>query len=73
MPCVLAAAGTDEKPITLCGPRKAVITGEGNLEKKPYILHVKQSSYIRLLGFTLVNGFKGTRMPQTLLQAHHFC
>lgn len=55
----MPSAGLPGLPITVCGSRDAVITGAGNRALRPYIFHVKESSFIRLIGVTLTNGFKG--------------
>jgi parallel beta helix pectate lyase-like protein len=49
------AQGTPDRPITLCGSRNAVITGDG----AGYPLHLDSASYWRVAGFTIRGGQKG--------------
>ncbi|MCL9664539.1 right-handed parallel beta-helix repeat-containing protein [Curtobacterium albidum] len=52
-----SAAGTADDPVTLCGPRDAVLDG-GDTEGG-YVLHLDRASYWSLEGFTVRNGQKG--------------
>ncbi|MDB6426806.1 right-handed parallel beta-helix repeat-containing protein [Curtobacterium sp. 20TX0008] len=52
-----SAAGSSDAPVTLCGPRDAVLDG-GDVEGG-YVLHLDGASYWRLEGFTVRNGQKG--------------
>lgn len=53
----LPHAGTAASPITLCGPRTAVVTAAGT--KGEYVAHIQSSSYLTLSGFTMTQGLKG--------------
>lgn len=52
-----ARSGTASAPITLCGPRDAVLDGGGI--DAGYILHLNHASWWRVEGFTVQNGQKG--------------
>lgn len=54
---VLTVSGTAEKPITLTGPRDAVLDGENY--KSGYVLHLNGVSHWRIRGITVTNGQKG--------------
>jgi hypothetical protein len=49
------AKGTAERPITLCGPRDAVVDGVG----VTYAVHLDGAAWWRLTGFTVHGGQKG--------------
>lgn len=51
------ASGTAAAPITLCGPRGAVL--EGDSIKSGYTFHLDHASYWRVEGFTVEGGQKG--------------
>jgi parallel beta-helix repeat protein len=53
---VAARSGSADAPITLCGPRSAVLDG-GSL-KTGYVFHLKADHWV-LAGFALRNGLKG--------------
>jgi hypothetical protein len=50
-------SGTPRAPITLCGPRSAVLDG-GDLGRG-YVLHLASVSWMRIIGFSVRNGQKG--------------
>jgi hypothetical protein len=50
-------SGTSTAPITLCGPRDAVI--DGGSTKAGYAVHLAGVSWWRLIGFTVQGGQKG--------------
>jgi hypothetical protein len=52
-----AASGTMSAPITLCGPRSAVLKGESITSG--YTLYLDHASYWRVAGFTVKGGQKG--------------
>jgi Periplasmic copper-binding protein (NosD) len=52
----LATAGTADAPITVCGPRDAVLDGGTD---DGYTLHLDHASYVRVAGFTVRGGQKG--------------
>jgi hypothetical protein len=54
---VAAVSGTAEAPITVCGPREAVLDG-GDM-KSGYGFHVNGVSWWKLIGFTVQNSQKG--------------
>ncbi|CAN5617139.1 hypothetical protein BH10ACT3_BH10ACT3_16600 [soil metagenome] len=54
---VATTIASDDDPIFLCGPRDAVIDGEGI--KGGYALHLDGASGWRLVGFTIRNAQKG--------------
>jgi hypothetical protein len=51
------ASGTSAAPITLCGPRSAVLQGDSI--KSGYTFHLDHTSYWRVEGFTVQGGQKG--------------
>jgi len=51
------ASGRPAAPITLCGPRNAVL--EGPSVQRGYVLHLDGASWWRVLGFTVDGGQKG--------------
>jgi hypothetical protein len=51
--------GTKERPITLCGPRSAVLDGSS---ARNYVMRIYKSSYINIAGITVQNGLKGIIM-----------
>ena len=59
----LTAAGTAAQPVFLCGGRGAVLDG-GNSDKG-YALHVTDSAYVRLVGFTTQDAQKGVVLDNT--------
>ncbi len=54
---VASSSGTQQAPITLCGPRGAILEGESI--KHGYTLHLNRASWWRLEGFTVEGGQKG--------------
>jgi pectate lyase len=50
-------SGTAATPITLCGPRSAVLQGDSI--KSGYTFHLDHASYWRVEGFTVQGGQKG--------------
>ena len=50
-------SGTSAAPITLCGPRSAVLQGDSI--KSGYTFHLDHASYWRVEGFTVQGGQKG--------------
>jgi hypothetical protein len=54
---VTSVSGTPVAPISLCGPREAVIDGSG--KQSGYVLHLNGASWWKLAGFTVQNGQKG--------------
>jgi hypothetical protein len=50
-------SGTAAAPITLCGPRSAVLQGDGI--ESGYTFHLDHASYWRVEGFTVQGGQKG--------------
>jgi len=52
----LASAGTAGAPITLCGPRTAVLDGG---EENGYTLHLDHADHARVVGLTVRGGQKG--------------
>jgi hypothetical protein len=52
--------GTEASPITLCGPRSAII--DGKADSQNYVMHIYKSSYINIAGITIQNGLKGIIM-----------
>jgi nitrous oxidase accessory protein NosD len=59
----MTAIGTAAQPVFLCGGRGAVLDG-GDI-KKGYALHVTDSSYVRLVGFTAQDAQKGVVLDDT--------
>ncbi|GEP49169.1 hypothetical protein MSA03_26770 [Microbacterium saccharophilum] len=60
---VATASGTASSPITLCGPKDAVLQGGG--VKDGYIVHLDGAEYWHLIGFTVTNGQKGVMADGT--------
>jgi hypothetical protein len=54
---VASVSGTSAAPITLCGPREAVIDGGGL--QSGYAVHLDGASWWRLVGFTVQGAQKG--------------
>ena len=54
-PVVISRSGTASAPITLTGPKGAVITGSG----KGYTVHLDGASHWQLVGFAVSGGGKG--------------
>jgi hypothetical protein len=54
---VTTASGTEAAPITLCGPRSAIL--DGGTIKLGYTFHLNGASWWKLIGFTVQNGQKG--------------
>jgi hypothetical protein len=52
-----SGSGTASAPITLCGPRSAILQGESI--KKGYTLYLDHASWWRVEGFTVEGGQKG--------------
>ena len=50
-------SGTAQAPVTLCGPRSAVLHGSGI--DHGYVFHLDHASWWRVVGFTVENGQKG--------------
>jgi len=56
--------GTATKPITLCGPRSAIIDG-GSSSRGPVLFRIIDSTYIRVVGMTMKNGLKGINVENS--------
>ena len=54
---VASASGTASAPITLCGPRNAILQGESI--NSGYTFHLDHASWWRVEGFTVEGGQKG--------------
>lgn len=54
---VAATPGTPDEPISLCGPRDAVLDGDGI--EGGYVLHLDGADHWLVAGFTVRNGQKG--------------
>jgi hypothetical protein len=54
---VASRSGTQQAPITLCGPRGAILEGES--VKHGYTLHLDHASWWHVEGFTVEGGQKG--------------
>ena len=54
---VAATSGTATAPITLCGPRAAILDG-GDLSRG-YVFYLSSANWWRVFGFTIQNGQKG--------------
>ena len=54
---VASRSGTASAPITLCGPRNAILQGDST--DKGYTFHLDHASWWRLEGFTVEGGQKG--------------
>lgn len=59
-PVVVAGAGRDDAPITVCGPRDAVV--DGGTTTDGYSVHVDGASNWTLRGFTVRGGQKGVML-----------
>jgi len=53
----LKAEGTTDEPVSLCGPREAVLDGGGI--RGGYVLHLDGATHVTVSGFTVRNGQKG--------------
>ena len=53
----VSRSGAQSAPITLCGPRDAVLVGES--VASGYTVHLEHASWWRLMGFTVQGGQKG--------------
>ena len=58
------ASGTEDSPITLCGPRDAVLNG-GDW-KGDYVFHLDGATHWHLKGFSVTNGQKGVMADGTV-------
>ncbi|MGI5125368.1 right-handed parallel beta-helix repeat-containing protein [Pseudonocardia sp. CA-107938] len=56
----VASAGSADAPITLCGPRDAVVDGGSTTDG--YTVHVEDARYWTLRGFTVRGGQKGVML-----------
>ena len=61
---VATVSGTADDPITLCGPRDAVL--DGGDWKGDYVFHLDGAQYWRLQGFSVTNGQKGVMADGTV-------
>jgi hypothetical protein len=67
----LATAGTADAPITVCGPREAVLDGGGAGKDDAgaggdgYTLHLDRADHVRVAGFTVQGGQKGVMVDAT--------
>jgi len=61
---VATASGSADAPITLCGPREAVLDG-GDV-KGDYVFHLDGAKYWHLAGFSVTNGQKGVMADGTV-------
>ncbi|QMU74550.1 hypothetical protein GXW83_00880 [Streptacidiphilus sp. PB12-B1b] len=59
----LTATGTAAQPVFVCGGRGAVL--DAGDTSKGYVLHVSNSAYVRLVGFTAQDGQKGVVLDNT--------
>jgi hypothetical protein len=59
-----AAPGTADAPITLCGPREAVLEG-GSVEESGYTLHLDGADHWRVAGFSVHGGQKGVMVDRS--------
>jgi hypothetical protein len=57
------AVGTAAQPVYLCGGPGAVL--DGGSTHKGYVLHIQDSAYWHLVGFTVQNGQKGVVLDHT--------
>ena len=57
------AVGTATRPIFLCGGANAVL--DGGKTSSGYVLHLNNSAFWRLIGFTVQNGQKGVVLDHT--------
>ncbi|MDN5859145.1 MAG: right-handed parallel beta-helix repeat-containing protein, partial [Pseudonocardia sp.] len=56
--------GTADAPITLCGPRDAVLEG-GSTEESGYTLHLDGADHWRVAGFSVHGGQKGVMVDRS--------
>jgi hypothetical protein len=61
---VASVSGSSQQPIFLCGGRGAVLENEG--PKSGYVVHLKQASHWRLVGFSVRQGQKGVMADGTV-------
>ncbi|MHC2997916.1 hypothetical protein OB08_00910 [Microbacterium sp. HJ5] len=61
---VATVSGTDDDPITLCGPADAVL--DGGDWKGDYVFHLDGARYWHLKGFSVTNGQKGVMADGTV-------
>lgn len=59
-----ATPGTADAPITLCGPREAVLEG-GSVEESGYTLHLDGADHWRVAGFSVHGGQKGVMVDRS--------
>jgi parallel beta-helix repeat protein len=59
------AIGSVHRPITICGPQSAVIAGKPNYDKNSFALTLVNSTYTRLVGFSVQYGLTGVMMENT--------
>ena len=59
------AIGSAHRPITICGPQSAVIAGKPNYDKNSFALTLVNSTYTRLVGFSVQYGLTGVMMENT--------
>ncbi|MEC5200147.1 hypothetical protein RCH21_002390 [Arthrobacter sp. PL16] len=57
-----SASGTAEQPITVCGGAESIL--DGGTTDDGYVLHLEDSAYWVLQGFTVRNGQKGVMVDQ---------
>jgi nitrous oxidase accessory protein NosD len=57
------AVGTADKPVYLCGGPGAIL--DGGSTGKGYVLHIQNSAYWHLIGFTVQDGQKGVVLDHT--------
>ena len=60
---VASVSGSAQQPIFLCGPRGAL---ENEGPRSGYVLHLKQASHWRLIGFSVRQGQKGVMADGTV-------
>lgn len=56
--------GTADAPITLCGPREAVLEG-GDVQESGYTLHLDGADHWRIAGFSVHGGQKGVMVDKS--------
>jgi hypothetical protein len=61
---VASVSGSAQRPIYLCGGRGAVLENEG--PKSGYVVHLKQATHWRLVGFSVRQGQKGVMADGTV-------
>jgi len=61
--------GTASQPITLCGPRDAILDGGGT--SKGYVLHLEGAAHWIVSGFSIQNGQKGVMADATTASVIH--